>query len=90
MKTKLMVLALMAGGSMFAATHVSFGVNIGAVDPACAPQAYNSYTYVQPEYYGRSDYRAFDRDHRRDWDRGGDRARVRSDNRGYSNDFRRR
>ena len=84
MKTKVMVLALMAGGSMFAATHVSFGVNIGAVDPVCAPPAYN--TYVHPGYDGRYDYRAFHRDHDRDRDR----ARVRDDDRGYSNDFRHR
>jgi hypothetical protein len=87
MKTKLMVLALMAGGSMFAATHVSFGVNVGAVDPACAPPAYTYVqpAYVQPGYYGRYDNRALDRD--RDHDRDGrfDRAHVRDDH-----DFRRR
>jgi hypothetical protein len=92
MKTKLMVLVLMAGGSMFAANHVSFGVNVGVVDPACAPQAYNGYTYVRPGFDGRYDFREFDRDHDRgrDHNRDGDRARVRNDYRGYSNEVRHR
>jgi hypothetical protein len=92
MKTKLMVLALMAGGSMFAASRVSFGVSVGAVDPYCAPQAYNSYTYVAPRYDNRYDNGYRDRDRRvvvRDHDRD-DRGRVQNASRGYSNDFHRR
>lgn len=91
MKTKLMVLALMAGGSMFAATRFSVGVNVGAVAPACAPPVYNSYVapaygYVAPRYEVR-DHRDFDRNRGHDRD---DRGRARVNARVYSNDFHRR
>jgi hypothetical protein len=42
MKTKLMALALLAGGSMFAATRVSIGVGIGGYAPG--------YYQPQPAY----------------------------------------
>jgi len=97
MKKKLMILGLMAGGSMFAATRFSIGVNLGRVDPACAPQAYNS--YVQPGYYsgyvggysGRYDRFHDSRNFRRDGDHDrDDRGRGRDDRRSNSNDWRRR
>jgi hypothetical protein len=104
MKTKLMVLALMAGGSMFAATRVTFGVSVGSrVDPYCAPApVYNSYsgyssgygynTYVAPSYNQRFDRRVVVNT-RRDWDHDRDDhrnvRRDRDDNR-FSNSFRRR
>jgi hypothetical protein len=103
MKKKLMILGLMAGGSMFAATRFSVGVSVGRVDPACAPPIYNS--YVSPGYYSgyvngysggyrydRSydrfrDSRNFRRD--RDHDRD-DRGRDWDDRRWNTNDWRRR
>ncbi len=46
MKTKLLALALMAAGSMFAETHFSIGVNIGGVNPG----GYNRGYYGAPSY----------------------------------------
>jgi hypothetical protein len=87
-----MILALMAGGSMFAASRYSVGVTVGTANPACAPGAYNSYTYVQPSYDTRFARPAFDRGWDRDGrhDRNDDRWRARNDHRAYSNDFRHR
>jgi hypothetical protein len=48
-----MILALLAGDSMFAATRFSFGVSVDA--PAYAPPAYN--TYVAPGYNSGFVYR---------------------------------
>ena len=45
MKTKLLVLVLLAGGSMFAQTRFSFGVNIGGRAPGY-------YAAVRPAYPG--------------------------------------
>jgi hypothetical protein len=100
MKTKLMVLALMAGGSMFAATRFSFGVTVG--QPAYVAPAYN-YGYVAPAYsapynYGYDYYTAPSYNVHRDWDHDrddrsrdrDDRSRVRNDVRGNShNEWRR-
>jgi hypothetical protein len=100
MKKKLMILGLMAGGSMFAATRFSIGVNVGRVDPACAPQAYNSYVspgYSSGYYSGYSggyrDDRSFDqfRDSRSfHRDRDHDRDERGRDRRLNTNDWRRR
>lgn len=65
MKKKLMVLALLAGGSMFAQTRFSVGVSVGSnrgyygYAPAAAdcPPVYNNYgySYAVPSYdYGYS------------------------------------
>jgi hypothetical protein len=50
MKTKLLVLVLLAGGSMFAQTRFSFGVNIGGRAPGyyTAP----AYAVARPAYPG--------------------------------------
>jgi hypothetical protein len=47
MKTKLLVLALLAGGSMFAQTRFSFGINIGGRAPGYYAQA-PAYAGVRP------------------------------------------
>jgi hypothetical protein len=94
-----MVLALMAGGSMFAATRFSVGVSLGGVTPAYAAPACNGYVapvyngYNQPRYDARFDggrefreQRDFGRDRGHDRD---DRGRGRVEYRGHSNDYRR-
>jgi hypothetical protein len=51
MKTKLLVLVLLAGGSMFAQTRFSFGVNIGGRAPGYyAPVP--AYAVARPAYPG--------------------------------------
>jgi hypothetical protein len=51
MKTKLLVLALLAGGSMFAQTRFSFGINIGGRAPGYyAPVP--AYVDARPPYPG--------------------------------------
>jgi hypothetical protein len=81
MKKKLIVLALLAGGSMFAKTRFSFGVTVG--DGYSYPYSYYQtapaygYGYGSSYYYAPSyDYRHFDRDwndHHRRFDRDHDR-----------------
>ena len=90
MKTKLMVLALMAGGSMFAATRFSVGVNVGGYAPACTTPVYNG--YVAPAAPGYAvgvdrfgDHRDFDRDRGHDRD-----IRWKDHDDHRANDFRRR
>jgi hypothetical protein len=75
MTKKLLVLALLAGGSMFAQTRFSFGVTVGnnrgyyvPAAPSCERPVYNSYGY---NGYGYNNYsytyvtpRGWDRDHR--------------------------
>ena len=59
MKTKLLVLLLLAGGSMFAATHFSIGIGVGGGYPyyygpryyAPPPVVYYPPSYVYPSYY---------------------------------------
>ena len=46
MKKKLMVLALLAGGSMFAQTRFSIGINVGGYGRPYAPVS--SYVYDRP------------------------------------------
>ena len=58
MKTKLMILGLLAGSSMFAATRFSIGVGIGAPAPVYTAPAYGyaapaygyNYGYTTPDY----------------------------------------
>ncbi|HJZ96895.1 MAG TPA: hypothetical protein VKE70_10350 [Candidatus Solibacter sp.] len=76
MTKKLLVLALLAGGSMFAQTRFSFGVTVGnnrgyyvPAAPSCERPVYNSYGYNGYGYntysYGyatpRYEYRVWDR-----------------------------
>ncbi|MDP8981439.1 MAG: hypothetical protein M3O35_12715 [Acidobacteriota bacterium] len=51
MKKKLLALALLAGGSMFAQTRFSFGINIGARGPAYYAPA-PAYVVARPPYPG--------------------------------------
>ena len=97
MTKRLLALALLAGGSMFAQTRFSFGVSVGnnrgyyvPAAPSCERPIYNSYgsgysyNYVTPRYDTRYQYRSWDRDHRdRDHDRD-DRSRARNDYRNSS------
>ena len=50
MKTKLMVLALLAGGSMFAQTRFSIGIGVGGYQPGYAPAP--AYAFNQPPMPG--------------------------------------
>jgi hypothetical protein len=91
---KLMILGLLAGSSMFAATRFSIGVHIGTPAPVyTAPVPAYGYGYVAPTYVApRYDtgWRDWDRNHyRQDRDDRG-RNHDRDDHRGRSNDFRRR
>ncbi len=56
MKKKLLALALLAGGSMFAQTRFSFGINIGERAPGYyAPRYYApapAYVVARPAYPG--------------------------------------
>ena len=76
---KLLVLGLLAGSSMFAATHFSIGVGIGTPAPVYTAPAYGygytapaygyGYTapvYVAPRYNWDRDHYRRDRDHDRD------------------------
>jgi len=88
---KLMILGLMVGSSMFAATRFSVGVHIGTPAPVYTAPAYG---YTAPVYnngyYGNGYYDngyvapRYDRD----WDHDRDR-RDRDDRRYVRNDFRR-
>jgi hypothetical protein len=76
MKTKLMILGLLAGSSMFAATHFSIGVGIGAPAPVYTAPAYGysapgyGYGYAAPAYgYGYNYVAPRYEYHDRDWDR---------------------
>ena len=50
MKTKLLALALLAGGSMFAQTRFSIGIGVGGYQPAYQPGYLSApaYAYYQP------------------------------------------
>ena len=50
MKTKLMVLVLLAGGSMFAQTRFSIGIGVGGYQPGYAPAP--AYAFNQPPMPG--------------------------------------
>lgn len=52
MKTKLIAILLMAGSSLFAETHFSFGVNLGGYGPGYyGPGYYGPAYYAPPAYY---------------------------------------
>ena len=57
MKTKLLALLLLAGGSLMAGTHFSFGIGVGpsygyGYRPYYAPHYYApAYNYYEPTYY---------------------------------------
>src|SRR5713101_3719112 len=89
MKTKLLALVLLAGGSLFAETRFSFGINIGGYAPGYYPpprpvvgywaqRPYGGAYWVAPRYEYHRYYdgywrRDFDRHRDRDWDRDRDR-----------------
>ena len=52
MKTKLLALLLLAGGSLMAGTHFSFGFGVSPGYGYYAPRYYApAYTYYEPSYY---------------------------------------
>jgi hypothetical protein len=55
MKSKLLALALLTGGSLFAETHFSLGIGIGGYGPgyyaAPPPPVYVAPPYPGPDYY---------------------------------------
>jgi hypothetical protein len=86
MKTKLLAMILLAGGSMFAQTRFSFGINVGGNARGYHQPAVPSYRggyQVAPRYDNR--YNEQNRFQSRSFDRDGDRD---DRGRGYGHDYR--
>lgn len=86
-RVRLLAVALVAGGTMFAQSRLSIGIGVGGYGPgSCPPPAYTQQWHAPvnnfvtaPRYVDQRDERA-DRDHDRD-----DRGRERS--RGFDNKY---